>query len=147
MKTCVMIHHSAGPDGAALNFVGIREFHVQERHWRDIGYHLVIEKVHEDGQPVALLGRPLHWTGAHAGSREWNAKAIGVCFVGNYMEAPPPIDWLQEGARQIAGICRELQLNPAEDGVIVAHQDVKATDCPGRQFPMETLRDLIVDAI
>jgi hypothetical protein len=144
-KDCIVIHHSATPDGEQLDFLGIRRHHTKVNGWRDTGYHLVLEM--KDGQPVAILGRPLHWSGAHAGVAEYNQRGVGVCFVGNYEDEAPSHALLAEGARQIAGICHQLQLDPSERHVVIPHKDVKSTRCPGASFPLARLRDLIVDAM
>ena len=144
-KECIVIHHSATPDGADLDFLAIRKHHTTVNGWRDTGYHLVCEM--RDGQPLALFGRPLHWSGAHAGVTQFNQRGVGVCFVGNYEEQAPPHALLAEGARQIAGICHQLKIDPSEHGVVIAHRDIKSTKCPGAAFPMGKLIDLIVDAM
>lgn len=53
----------------------IRDWHVKERGWRDIGYHFVIRR---DG--VIEKGRPLDYIGAHV--KGHNKGSIGVCLVG-----------------------------------------------------------------
>lgn len=53
----------------------IRRWHVEERKWSDIGYHVVI---HRDG--AVGYGRPVERTGAHVGGR--NKTTIGVSLVG-----------------------------------------------------------------
>jgi N-acetyl-anhydromuramyl-L-alanine amidase AmpD len=53
----------------------LRELHIKQNHWRDIGYHYVIRRngAVEDGRPVAQ-------TGAHCQGH--NANTIGICMVG-----------------------------------------------------------------
>jgi len=53
----------------------IRKWHIEERHWRDIGYHYVIKR---DG--TLQLGRPLEQQGAHV--KGHNKNSIGICLVG-----------------------------------------------------------------
>lgn len=53
----------------------IREWHVLERGWVDIGYHIVILR---DGTVQA--GRPLWSVGAHVEGH--NSTSIGVCLMG-----------------------------------------------------------------
>lgn len=55
----------------------IRRWHMQERGWRDIGYHFVIGR---DGSMVP--GRPLDRAGAHV--RGHNRDTIGVCLIGGH---------------------------------------------------------------
>lgn len=145
MKTHVVIHHSARPDGLTLDSAGIERYHVETLGWRDIGYHLIVEMF--DGRPVAMLGRPLDWAGAHANVADWNRKSVGVCFVGNYSEQEPSIELLSEGARHIAAICKLLAIYPETGNAIVGHRDLKATECPGKHFSIPRLVDLVVDAM
>lgn len=57
----------------------IREYHKNEKHWADIGYHYVVTT---DGQ--WQKGRPVSRVGAHCKGR--NAHSIGVCYVGGIDE-------------------------------------------------------------
>lgn len=54
----------------------IRKWH-KARGWRDIGYHLVIDR---DG--TVADGRPISQTGAHV--KGHNTGTIGVCLIGGY---------------------------------------------------------------
>lgn len=53
----------------------IRKWHVEERKWKDIGYHFVIKR---DG--TIQTGRDIKLAGAHVAGR--NANSIGICLVG-----------------------------------------------------------------
>jgi N-acetylmuramoyl-L-alanine amidase len=53
----------------------IRKWHMEERRWRDIGYHYVIKR---DG--TIELGRPISEAGAHA--KGHNEFSVGICLVG-----------------------------------------------------------------
>lgn len=55
----------------------IRRWHVEERGWRDIGYHFVIDR---SGDTVE--GRPIEEIGAHV--RGHNRNSIGICLVGGW---------------------------------------------------------------
>lgn len=54
----------------------IRKWH-KDRGWRDIGYHVVIDR---DG--TVADGRPISQTGAHV--KGHNTGTIGVCLIGGY---------------------------------------------------------------
>lgn len=53
----------------------IREWHVKENGWKDIGYHLVIRR-----NGFVEVGRPLWSVGAHVQGH--NSTSIGICMVG-----------------------------------------------------------------
>lgn len=79
--TEVILHTSATDEswmrGLALKnkVAEIRRWHMEDRGWRDIGYHFIIDL---DGKVMA--GRPLEQTGAHVKGR--NTGTIGVCMIG-----------------------------------------------------------------
>ena len=55
----------------------IRRWHVQQRRWRNIGYHWVIDR---DG--AVAPGRPETEIGAHVEGH--NRGTIGICLLGGY---------------------------------------------------------------
>lgn len=69
----IIVHCSATEGGNANS---IRDYHVNNLGWRDIGYHYVIDK---DGK--IEKGRSLHEVGAHCKGE--NHDSIGICLVGN----------------------------------------------------------------
>lgn len=64
----------------AAKVAEIRLWHMQDRGWSDIGYHLLIDR---DG--TVMPGRPMDRTGAHTQGR--NAGTIGVCLIGGHGSA------------------------------------------------------------
>lgn len=130
--THIIVHHTAGADREALDREAIRRFHVEERGWRDIGYHYVVERVGE--VYVAIMGRPMHHAGAHAPG--FNRRALGVALVGDFTESGPPIEQLRVSARLIAGLCVSLDIELAN---IHSHRQVGSTACPGDSFPWAAL--------
>ena len=55
----------------------IRRWHVEERKWADIGYHVVIDR---DGTMAS--GRDLETVGAH--TKGHNTGSVGVCLIGGF---------------------------------------------------------------
>lgn len=55
----------------------VRRWHTQERGWKDIGYHFLIDR---DG--TVARGRPLEQTGAH--TKGHNTGTIGIALVGGH---------------------------------------------------------------
>lgn len=76
---CIILHCSATPEGRDVKAEDIKRWHVQERGWRDIGYHYVIEL---DGR--VRPGRPIEMQGAHCTGH--NKTSIGICYVGGLAE-------------------------------------------------------------
>jgi N-acetylmuramoyl-L-alanine amidase len=140
-KTHIVIHHSASADTSSVNAQDIRRWH-KERRWRDIGYHLVIERV--GTQYEAIIGRPFTEAGAHCANGGMNHRGVGVCFVGDFDKDRPDPEMLRFGARHLRAICEMLAI-PIERSAIVGHKEVPgaSTACPGRHFPMDTLVALV----
>lgn len=55
----------------------IRRWHVEDRGWRDIGYHFIVDR---DGS--VAKGRPTRQAGAHVKGR--NRNSVGICLIGGH---------------------------------------------------------------
>ena len=71
----IIVHCAATPEGKNFTVEKIRNWHVNGRGWKDIGYHFVI---YLDGSIHA--GRPVEQVGAHC--LDHNQHSIGVCYIG-----------------------------------------------------------------
>ena len=71
----IVVHCSDTLAGQDVGAAEIRGWHVNERHWIDIGYHLVVRR-----SGLLELGRPLWALGAHV--EGFNHNSVGVCLVG-----------------------------------------------------------------
>ncbi len=132
-KTHIVLHHSATKDGVYRDFDSIKRGHLA-RGWRDIGYHWVIEKV--NGVLVATPGRAENDVGAHCISR--NADGIGICCVGNFQNEIPS----EELYRFVANLCKNIMTrHPIRE--IGGHKQYDATACPGRNFNVDRVRQLV----
>ena len=71
----IIVHCSATKPDMDIGVDVIRDWHVHERRWTDVGYHFIIKRDGsvDDGRPVSKIG-------AHA--RGHNEESIGVCLVG-----------------------------------------------------------------
>lgn len=61
----------------AAKVAEVRKWHVQERGWKDIGYHYLIDR---DG--TVAEGRPLDQVGAH--TQGHNTGSIGISLIGGF---------------------------------------------------------------
>jgi N-acetyl-anhydromuramyl-L-alanine amidase AmpD len=117
----LIVHHSASPLSTTVE--DIRRWHVDERGWSDVGYHLVVLS-----NGTIETGRPLPKRGAHAHGS--NSDSIGVCLVGNNLERDQMWTHLQvDSLHRIWGAC-EILFPGIE---LYGHRDVPgaATSCPG----------------
>lgn len=71
----VIVHCTATPEGRDVSVATIRNWHVKDRGWNDIGYHWIVML---DGS--IMPGRPESLVGSHVAGR--NTGTIGVVYVG-----------------------------------------------------------------
>ncbi len=81
----VVIHCSATKEGIDYDVKTIRKWHMDQRGFRDIGYHFL---VHLDGR--IERGRPWDQPGAHA--KGYNNNSIGICYAGGLDYRSKPKD-------------------------------------------------------
>ena len=81
----VILHCLATPEGNDYSVAQVREWHVKDRGFADIGYHYLI---HIDG--TVEEGRPLDMIGAHCTGQ--NAHSIGVVYAGGVDKDDKPKD-------------------------------------------------------
>lgn len=134
MKDCIIIHHSATPDGIVLkDFEAIKKAHLG-RGYRDIGYHWVVEQI--DNNLVAIQGREEWDTGAHC--LDHNSNSIGICVIGNF-ETDIPTDALY---LFVADKCKDIMSrHPIKE--VGGHRDYIPTACPGKNFDVDKVRQLV----
>lgn len=134
--THIVVHHSAGASGSAA------QFHEEHRRkgWDGLGYHFVIGNGSrtEDGRIETGYRWADQLDGAHA-KREWNARAIGICLVGDFEKAPPSPAQLASLESLCAWLCRRCGIPPEN---VVGHGATEGnrTLCPGRLFDLPGLR-------
>jgi hypothetical protein len=79
----IFVHCSATKPKQNIGAAEIRQWHVKDNGWSDIGYHRVIKR---DG--TIEKGRADDQIGAHA--KGHNADSLAVCMVGGLNEAGQP---------------------------------------------------------
>jgi N-acetyl-anhydromuramyl-L-alanine amidase AmpD len=138
----IVIHHSATPSGNAEIF---GNYHVKVHGWHSLGYHFVIGN--GNGSPDGSVEIGERWlkqqAGAHAGNPEYNARGVGICLVGDFEKTSPTPCQMEAVAGLCAELCEKHGIAPER---IVGHRDVRRggdTLCPGRNFPMADLRDMV----
>lgn len=132
----VVVHHSATAMGTPQ---GMDQYHRNVRHMENgLAYHFVIGNGNGMNDGQIAIGR--RWTdqlnGGHLASEALNARALGICLVGNFDRDPPT-------KRQLASLealTRYLmkRCNIPRSGV-KTHQQINTigTRCPGRLFDDE----------
>ena len=129
----IVLHHTASSAGSVES---VHEAHIG-RGWDGIGYHFLIGngKGMDDGEIQSTFRWREQIHGAHAKSpnNEYNEYGIGICLVGNFEDTDPSDAQLASVKRLVSVLKREYQLTDAQ---VIAHRDVKATACPGKNFPI-----------
>lgn len=130
----IIIHHSQSPDsGNTYTWDQIAYWHVRERGFNAIGYHLGMEL--EGGRYVYCIGRGLDCVGAHTQGQ--NDHAIGICLCGNF-DKEEPLDcqyWM------LAELCKDLMrdFNISIENIRPHREFNKEKTCPGNMFSMDKL--------
>ncbi len=78
----IVVHASATKRSADIGVKEIREWHIKQRGFTDIGYHYVIRR---DGKRE--MGRPTWAIGAHVEQHNW--ESVGICLVGGAPDDDP----------------------------------------------------------
>jgi len=71
----VIVHCSDTPASMDIGAKTIKDWHINDRNFSDIGYHFVIRR-----SGLIEFGRPVELSGAHA--KGHNDESIGICLVG-----------------------------------------------------------------
>ena len=122
----IVLHHASA---AKYSFKQCHTGH-KSQGWSGIGYHFYVTK---DG--TIYEGRPLNKLGAHVSG--YNNNSIGICAEGAYhIEKSMP-------EKQLKAIAELLDFLKGEypSAKIVGHKELKATECPGKYYPLDKLKD------
>jgi N-acetyl-anhydromuramyl-L-alanine amidase AmpD len=143
----IVLHHTAATSGSVES---IHEEHLKRKdkngkHWLGIGYHFVIGngKGMSDGEIEPTFRWRQQMPGAHAGVADYNQHGIGIVLIGNFEDEPPTAAQNASMKRLVGALKREYNIPVSK---IVGHGDVKATECPGKYFPMSEVRDSVAQA-
>ena len=134
----IVIHCTATKEGADFDAETIRGWHMNQRGFRDIGYHFVVRL---DGTIEG--GRDIRHGGAHA--KGYNKNSIGIAYVGGLNPEGKPKDTrtvaqlhalrrIVETLKAIYGEMevvghRDLSVDLNGDGMISANEWMKACPC------------------
>jgi len=137
----IVIHCSATPPTMDIGVEKIREWHVDDNGWDDVGYHYVITR-----SGVLQEARPEEMQGAHA--RAVNGTSLGICLVGGSNSNG---DWENNFTNDQFVTLKALLLNLTkkyEIKKIIGHYQVEPKkECPSFKVPdwlaKEGLQDYI----
>ncbi|XP_059062412.1 peptidoglycan recognition protein-like [Achroia grisella] len=104
---------------------GIRDYHIFERGFDDIGPSFLI-----GGNGIVYEGAGWHRVGAH--TKRYNNRSIGISFMGNFQSKLPTSKALQAAENLIR--CGVTSKYLTEDYLLVGHQQLTSTGSPGREL-------------
>lgn len=140
----IVVHHSATPDGTARS---LDHLHYKRGFWNGLGYHFVIDNGtggKENGEIEVGHRWVRQMDGAHCNVNGMNQRGIGICLVGNFSDGQRVSRPQFESLVALVDTLRRYYNIPLDR--IVRHSDVpgKNTECPGRSFPWEDLRQRLL---
>lgn len=119
----IIIHCSATPEWRDVKASEIKRWHVEERKWKDIGYHFVIDL---DG--TIERGRPLTEAGAHCAGH--NATSVGICYIGGIDAAGRPKDTRTPAQRDALRKLVSCLRRTFPDATVHGHREFAPKACP-----------------
>ncbi|SFD08926.1 peptidoglycan recognition protein family protein [Clostridium uliginosum] len=127
----LVFHHTASKQ---LTPQQIHDMHINKE-WAGIGYHFYIKK---DG--TIYRGRPEDAIGAHIKGK--NKDSLGICLEGNLEEENPTEDEIKSLEKLSTYLIVKYNINKVQ-----GHGDTYDTLCPGKNFPMELVKEEITKDI
>lgn len=125
----IVLHHA---EASKCTVEDINAWH-KNNGWSGIGYHFFVRK---DG--TIYRGRPENAKGAHC--PEVNSNSLGICVEGSYMTETMPL--AQKNAVIELGIYLK---NKYKIKQVYGHKELKSTDCPGKNYPLEEIKQAILN--
>ena len=126
----IALHHSGVAVSQSVEV--IHNYH-KSKGWAGIGYHYYVRK---DGS--VYRGRPENMAGAHCPGV--NSISIGICAEGNFNE-----ETMSDVQKQaIIELVKDIK-SRYDIKWIKGHREIISTDCPGTNFPLEEIKNVIAN--
>lgn len=118
----IIVHCSATKPSVDIGAKEIRNWHISDKGWADIGYHYVIRR-----NGFIEKGRSIYRAGAHCYGH--NRHSIGVCYVGGLDQNGEAKDTRTDAQKRAL---KQLLTELAEKYhcVIHGHNDYSSKACP-----------------
>ncbi len=141
----IVIHHSGTKAGGASSF---DRYHREKRGWDELGYHFVIGNGTSTTDGMVEVGprwrKQKHGAHCKTPNNYFNDHGIGICLVGDFTVSRPTAKQLASLDNLLRFLCTKAEIPYSR---VTSHGEVsRKTRCPGRHFPMATLRRALVSA-
>ena len=123
----IIIHCAATKKSMDIGYKEIREWHVDQNGWDDVGYHYIIRR---NGK--LEKARPEEYSGAHAPSH--NSRSIGICLVGGMADdGGPENNFTLEQFLTLKDLVNMIMNKYSDITEVLGHCDVQDNkpNCPG----------------
>ena len=123
----IIIHCAATKKSMDIGYKEIREWHVDQNGWDDVGYHYIIRR---NGK--LEKARPEGYSGAHAPSH--NSRSIGICLVGGMADdGGPENNFTLEQFLTLKDLVNMVMNKYSDITEVLGHCDVQDNkpNCPG----------------
>ena len=124
------VHCTATPNGKRVNVEAIREDHMKNRGWSDIGYHMIIQP---DGE--VANGRPLNIVGAHVEGD--NIGNLGIAMAGTDLFS---IEQFNSLAYKLQALKQGFNIPLWE---VYTHNQFKSAIAQGKRCPCISINHLL----
>lgn len=122
----IIVHCADTPETMDIGVNEIRQWHVTDNGWTDIGYHYVIRR-----NGTVEEGRPLKVAGAHCYGH--NSTSIGICLVGRDKFNPEQFKALY---KLVTGLKKEFKIS-----VVKGHNEYdEHKTCPNFNIKDEMMK-------
>ncbi len=123
----IVLHHAEAIKCTAQD---IHSWHLANG-WTGIGYHFFVGK-----NGSVYRGRPIWTVGAHVLGK--NDCSVGICAEGDYHNHDKTMPEAQKKAiKELIKYLKEIY----PDAKIAGHREVGNSDCPGRYFPLDEMKN------
>lgn len=127
----IVLHHA---EWECCTIEDLHQCHL-ENGWTGVGYHYFVRK---DGS--VWKGRPDNAVGSHC--KGSNYGSLGICAEGDYTKDTMPMEQKKAIVELCKYLCNEYSIS---EDKIYGHSELLDTECPGAEYPLKEIKDLIID--
>lgn len=129
MTTDIILHCASTYADMDIDVATVRDWHVHERGWDDIGYHWLIRR-----NGAIEKGREESAVGAHCSGHNYNS--IGICLAGGLgLTGKPEDNFTEAQFESLARLIREILIR-YPGCTIHGHSDYANKACPVFNVPL-----------